>query len=89
MIYETDGRTMGRPAYPRKYLATPLEILTSAGSVGGAVRGAEQGTRRTSVGEAAAIAEALGRSLDELVKVSEAAAFQTPKMGRPRRADRP
>jgi hypothetical protein len=48
----------------------------------------EQGARRTSVGEAAAIAEALGRSLDELVKVSNAATFEPPAMGRPRRAHR-
>jgi hypothetical protein len=49
------------------------------------LQSAEQGPRRTSVGEAAAIAKALGRSLDELVKVSEAAALEPPKMGRPRR----
>jgi hypothetical protein len=35
---------------------------------------AEQGARRTSVGEAAAIAQVLGRSLDELVKVAAWAA---------------
>jgi len=40
-------------------------------------------------GEAAAIAQALGRSLDELVKVSAASTFEPPKMGRLRRADRP
>jgi hypothetical protein len=52
------------------------------------VQRAEQGLRRISLGEAAAIAESLGRSLDELVKVSASATFETPKMGRPRRADR-
>jgi hypothetical protein len=53
------------------------------------VPSAEQGARRTSVGEAAAIAQALDLSLDELVKVSAAATFEPPKMGRPRRAGRP
>jgi hypothetical protein len=53
------------------------------------LQSAEQGALRTSVGEAAAIAQALGRSLDELVQVSAAARFEPPKMGRPRRADRP
>jgi hypothetical protein len=49
------------------------------------LQSAEQGARRTSVGEAAAIAQALGRSLDELVEVLEAATLEPPKMGRPRR----
>ena len=71
-----DGKDRGTPRASAKVLSRAVEILTSAGSVGGgAVRGAEQGTRRTSVGEAAAIAEALGRSLDELVKVSADATF--------------
>jgi hypothetical protein len=51
------------------------------------VQSAEQGARRTSVGEAAAIAQALGRSLDELVQVSSSARFEPPRMGRPRRSD--
>jgi hypothetical protein len=34
-----------------------------------------------SVGEAAAIAQALGRSLEELVRVSETATLERPKMG--------
>ena len=71
-----DGKDRGAPRASAKVLSRAVEILTSAGSVGGgAVRGAEQGTRRTSVGEAAAIAQALGRSLDELVKVSADATF--------------
>ena len=45
--------------------------------------------RRVTLGDAAAIAQALGRSLDELVEVSAEATFEPPKMGRPRRADRP
>ena len=53
-----------------------------------AVARAEQGIRRISLGEAAAIAESLGRSLDELVQVAESSTFEPPKMGRPRRADR-
>jgi hypothetical protein len=50
------------------------------------VQRAEHGQRRIALGEAAAIAESLGRSLDELVKASEAAVIEPPKMGRPRRA---
>jgi transcriptional regulator with XRE-family HTH domain len=50
---------------------------------------AEQGLRRVRLGDAAAIAQALVRSLDELVKVSEAATFEPPKMGRPRRSSAP
>ena len=49
---------------------------------------AEQGLRRLSIGQAAAIAEALGRSLDELVQVSETATFEPHRTGRPRRAER-
>ncbi len=45
----------------------------------------EQGARRTRVDEAAAIVQALDRSLDELVRVSQAETFEPPKMGRPRR----
>jgi hypothetical protein len=49
----------------------------------------EQCLRRLSVEQAAAIADALGRSLDELVKVSADTTFESPKTGPPRRADRP
>jgi hypothetical protein len=44
------------------------------------VRSAERGARRTSVGEAAAIAQVLGRWLDEVVRLSEAATFEPPPM---------
>jgi transcriptional regulator with XRE-family HTH domain len=47
---------------------------------------AERGQRRFNLGEAAAIAQALGRSPDELVRVSETAKFEAPNIGRPRRA---
>jgi hypothetical protein len=47
------------------------------------VQSAEQGARRTSVGEATAIAED-GRSLDELVRVWDGATFEPPRMGQPR-----
>ncbi len=68
---------------------TQVDVAEKAGLPVHAVARAEQGVRRISLGEAAAIAESLGRSLDELVKVSEAPTFEPPKMGRPRRADRP
>jgi transcriptional regulator with XRE-family HTH domain len=68
---------------------TQADVAERAGLAVHTVQSAEQGARRTSVGEAAVIAQALGRSLDELVKVSAAASFEPPKMGRPRRADRP
>lgn len=49
------------------------------------VQRAEQAQRRISLGEAAAIAQALGRSLDELVKVSAFSTFEPRKLRRPRR----
>jgi transcriptional regulator with XRE-family HTH domain len=49
------------------------------------VQRAEQGQRRINLGEAAAIAQSLGRSLDELVRVAETATFAPPPMGRPPR----
>jgi transcriptional regulator with XRE-family HTH domain len=68
---------------------TQADVAEKAGLPVHAVRRAEQGMRRISLGEASAIARSLGRSLDELVKVSAAATFEPPTMGRPRRAGRP
>ena len=65
---------------------TQAEVAERTGLTICAIRSAEQRRRRMHLSEAAAIAQALGRSLDELVKVSEATAFEPPKMGRPRRA---
>jgi hypothetical protein len=48
------------------------------------VQRAEQGQRRITLGEAAAIAWSLGRSIDELVKFAETATFEPPKRGRNR-----
>jgi transcriptional regulator with XRE-family HTH domain len=64
---------------------TQADIADRAGLAPHTIQSAVQGARRTSVGEAAAIAQALGRSLDELVKVSEAATFEPPRMGRAKR----
>ena len=63
---------------------TQADVAERAGAAPHTVQSAEQGARRTSVGEAAAIAEAPGRSLDELVQVSAGATFEPPRMGRPR-----
>ena len=55
------------------------------------VQQAEQGRRRIALSEAAAIAETLGRSLDELVKLAKSMRFQPLNKGQRRtsRADRP
>jgi transcriptional regulator with XRE-family HTH domain len=66
---------------------TQADVAEAAGLAVHTLQSAEQGARRTSVGEAAAIAQALGRSLDELVQVSSSARFEPPRMGRPRRSD--
>ncbi len=68
---------------------TQADVAEAAGLPVRTVRRAEQGLRRVTLGDAAAIAQSLGRSLDELVKVSADATFEPPKTGRPRRADRP
>jgi transcriptional regulator with XRE-family HTH domain len=47
---------------------TQADVAERAGLAVHTLQSAEQGARRTSVGEAAAIAQALGQSLDELVK---------------------
>jgi transcriptional regulator with XRE-family HTH domain len=67
---------------------TQADVAAGAGLPVRSVQRAEQGLRRVTLGDAAAIAQALGRSLDELVKVS-AATFEQPRMDQPRRADRP
>jgi transcriptional regulator with XRE-family HTH domain len=64
---------------------TQADVASKTGLVR-VLQRAEQGQRRMNQGEAAATAQSLGRSLDELVKVSETATFEPPKMGRPRRA---
>ena len=55
------------------------------------VKQAEQGRRRIALSEAAAIAETLGRSLDELVELAKSTTFEPLHRGqrRPSRADRP
>ena len=65
---------------------TQADVAEKAGLATRVVQRAEQGQRRISLGEAAAIAQSLGRSLDELVSVSASATFEPPKMGLPRRA---
>ena len=65
------------------------DVAEQAGLSVRVLQRAQQGLRRLSIGQAAAIAQALGRSLDELVKVSADATFEPPEMRRPRRADRP
>jgi transcriptional regulator with XRE-family HTH domain len=61
---------------------TQADVAAGADLPPWVVQRAEHGQRRIALGEAAAIAEWLGRSLDELVKASEAAVFEPPKMGR-------
>jgi transcriptional regulator with XRE-family HTH domain len=68
---------------------TQVDVAAEAGLATRVVQRAEQGQRRINLGEAAAIARSLGRSLDELVQISAGATFEPPTMGRPRRADRP
>jgi transcriptional regulator with XRE-family HTH domain len=55
------------------------------------VQQAEQGRRRIALSEAAAIAESLGRSLDDLVQIAKSTTFEPLKRGErgPRRADTP
>ncbi len=67
---------------------TQADVAAAADLPVRTVQRAEQGLRRVTLGDAAAIAQSLGRSLDELVNVSAAASFEPPKMGRPRRVDR-
>lgn len=61
---------------------TQADLAKQAGLSVRVVQRAEQGQRRINLGEAAAIAQALGRSLDELVAVSANAVFEEPVMGR-------
>ena len=61
-----------RPSWPRAGLSVR------------ALQRTEQGQRRTALGDAVAIAQALGRSLDELVHLAESSTFEAPAMGRPR-----
>ena len=68
---------------------TQADVAAEAGLSVRVLQRAEQGRRRLSIGQAAVIAESLGRSLDELVKVWAEATFEPPQMGRPPRADRP
>jgi transcriptional regulator with XRE-family HTH domain len=68
---------------------TQADLATRAGLTVRALQRTERGQRRIAPGEAVAIAQALDRSLDELVKVSTATTFEPPKTGRARRADRP
>ena len=94
-VRDMPSRFVRRPTHELAFAAVIRQVRIEAGrtkpmsprrlvSQCHAVARAEQGIRRISLGEAAAIAESLGHSLDELVKVSDAAKFKPPPMGRPR-----
>jgi transcriptional regulator with XRE-family HTH domain len=57
---------------------TQADVSAGAGLPMRTVQRAEQGLRRVTLGDAAAIAQPLGRSLDELVAVSASATFEPP-----------
>jgi transcriptional regulator with XRE-family HTH domain len=61
---------------------TQVELAEQAGLPLWLLRHAERGRRALKLFEAAAIAQALDLSLDELVKVSASATFEPPTMGR-------
>ena len=98
-VRDMPSRFVRRPTHELAFAAVIRQVRIEAGrtkpmsprrlvSQCHAVARGEQGIRRISLGEAAAIAESLGHSLDELVEVSDAARYKPPPMGRPQRAYR-
>ena len=67
---------------------TQADVAEQAGLPLRVVQQAEQGRRRIALSEAAAIAEALGRSLDELVQAAKSTTFEPRKRGQSWRAER-
>ena len=66
---------------------TQSDVAEQAGLPLRVVQQAEQGRRRVALSEAAAIAETLGRSLDELVQAAKATTFHPRLRGEPWRAE--
>ncbi len=63
---------------------TQAEVAERAGLPVKVVQRIEQGARRMTLGEAAAMASGVGISLDDIVTAAQGATFQEVPMGRPR-----